>query len=872
MEDKQGGKMFDGKDTTVSGGDYAPFTVNPSLNRDGQSDLGRQLRSIRNSCEDLSIEYPKQLSSLHDNLIRAIKAGNEQTNIVLSLLHSIQATSNTIPLQHRILRQLVFDDMHSRSDQIYEAQDDTCGWIFGYSSLTSLYEGLTQAFDDGSLLCQLEREKDLSESRRSETSQSFLAWLQNGQNILHISGNAGSGKSTLMKFLARHKRTREELQKWAGDKKLVLADFYFWNPGNKLQMTLQGLYRSILFEVLSSCPELTREVFPFQWRRLEETHGDPIVESTLFREDRIEKAFEVLVRKGRHAHYRFCLFIDGLDECDGNRLVHERLAQKLKAWTEGGDVKICASSRPYREFLKICASPETPTIYLHLLNQFDILVYCLNRFSSDHEVRETRLSYRELTDQIVKYSQGVFLWAHLVVDIILIGVRQGDPLNILQKKLGEIPMELDELYAKLREPIEKSELDKNRSNRILLFAIKNPLEYDLDAITYSWLDNLEDPGFPNINIAHTYSQEDASKRIRDVEKQINTLTRGFLELAPVADIKNFLQPGLCRPVRFSHRTARDFFLHSKTRMESLEASSKQFEGNHTYARLLLTELMYGFQELSESSGMGNFLRWLNQGFSLEDLHEFEDAIQRLEPDLLLSFTTELPSTYRLESYFTMYYVEPPLSTVPLEKETKHPHSLLAALQTKNWELAASTIERGVPLDHPVCITYRGVSITTTKTYEWPLWTVAAIFATRHQLSNRRYESGVNEITQRLYQHAMTSGMYNNFKIELVHKSPFSRLGTVSFGAIVDILGLVEEVRKGEKRDSRTMMQSPDMRIPDAIYNACIEGRLLLMWRVYWGNEVFGFQTYQVRDRKPSHTERVIESYLGIRSQNHSLVF
>jgi hypothetical protein len=65
-----------------------------------------------------------------------------------------------------------------------------------------------------------------------------------------------------MKFLVDHPRTREELDHWAADRQLVFAHFFFWQSGEKLQRSLEGLYRSILFATLKQCPDLIQEVFP----------------------------------------------------------------------------------------------------------------------------------------------------------------------------------------------------------------------------------------------------------------------------------------------------------------------------------------------------------------------------------------------------------------------------------------------------------------------------------------------------------------------------------------------------------------------------------------------------------------------------------
>src|ERR1700761_7622371 len=99
-----------------------------------------------------------------------------------------------------------------------------------------------------------------------------------------------------MKFIAAHGSTQERLGKWARDKILVLADFYFYSSGSIIQTTRQGLYRSLLCEVLSHWPELIPSVFPSQWKHFEvNLLGDPHMDSMEFADKHIEAAFESLI-------------------------------------------------------------------------------------------------------------------------------------------------------------------------------------------------------------------------------------------------------------------------------------------------------------------------------------------------------------------------------------------------------------------------------------------------------------------------------------------------------------------------------------------------------------------------------------------------
>jgi len=96
--------------------------------------------------------------------------------------------------QRRILNGLAFDEMHRRFDDVDEAHYETFRWIF----------------QDGSVLNQ-------------DASEKYLQWLSLGNDIFHIAGKLGSGKSTLMKYLYTHKRTETELRKWAGESESKLS-------------------------------------------------------------------------------------------------------------------------------------------------------------------------------------------------------------------------------------------------------------------------------------------------------------------------------------------------------------------------------------------------------------------------------------------------------------------------------------------------------------------------------------------------------------------------------------------------------------------------------------------------------------------------
>ena len=195
----------------------------------------------------------------------------------------------------------------------------------------------------------------------------FDNWARSQNGIYWIMGKAGSGKSTLMKFLLHHTKTAEALEAWAGTKELVTASFFFWNAGSSVQKSQEGLFRSLLYEILSQCPDLTRSVCsskaatfrPFErelvpWTRQELWDAIGLLEQT------------------SGARARFCFFIDGLDEYDGKPDQIVSVLESLRSWS---DIKLCVSSRPYNEFQDAFGRPSDPQLALEDLTREDIRLY-----------------------------------------------------------------------------------------------------------------------------------------------------------------------------------------------------------------------------------------------------------------------------------------------------------------------------------------------------------------------------------------------------------------------------------------------------------------------------------------------------------------
>jgi hypothetical protein len=175
--------------------------------------------------------------------------------------------------------------MADRHERIAEAYEETFKWLYRPPN-----EG-TDSWDD------------------------FVKWIEDGSqpNIYWITGKAGCGKSTLMKYIYDNPITQQHLKTWASELPVVTVPFFFWNSGTTMQNSRFGLVLSLLHGSLSQCTSLIPRVSRKRWEayRLfgDDHHPWTWIEA--------QQALRTLIEEdGKTA--RFCFLIDGLDEFDGD--------------------------------------------------------------------------------------------------------------------------------------------------------------------------------------------------------------------------------------------------------------------------------------------------------------------------------------------------------------------------------------------------------------------------------------------------------------------------------------------------------------------------------------------------------------------------
>ncbi|KAK3373067.1 hypothetical protein B0T24DRAFT_702432 [Lasiosphaeria ovina] len=338
----------------------------------GTTKENARIGSIVSDLHDYSLEL-----SLEDILGRLREIKNSKWQSLRTTWASVRKKSEIASIEARL------DQYRAQNSSIKSQLDDIQGDVAKVSAVSAnglkvvreeLVKHLTKLNSTTTkqtmhrLILQIGSTRALCTTKRQE----WETWLRERHGVFHISGKAGSGKSTLMKLVSNDQGTAKMLEQWSGDRALVSA--YFWNSDSELQISLRGLYRAILFLVLCQCPNLILQAFHDQWEKLSEPSAmsqSQSLEAILFRPQHIKAAFDVLMELPVQSDSSaFCFFIDGLDEYEAHAFDHKRLAAQLRDWAKASYIKLSVSSRPHAEFTDTF-SPAQP-IRLHELTAYDM--------------------------------------------------------------------------------------------------------------------------------------------------------------------------------------------------------------------------------------------------------------------------------------------------------------------------------------------------------------------------------------------------------------------------------------------------------------------------------------------------------------------
>jgi len=395
----------------------------------------------------------------------------------------------------KLLQSVKFREIRDRQDRIAKAITRTFEWIY--------------------------REPDPDAMQWAN----FIEWLEHGSGLYWINGKAGSGKSTLMKFLHSDPRTNRCLDVWAGDSKLVIAGFFFWNSGSSIQMSLGGLIRTLMHDIATALPDLVPSLFPERWEELESCHDLHSAKLQSWSSSECLRTFRRLLDPQLQSH-KFFFFIDGMDECSGD---HREMIGLLKEMADSQHIKMCLASRPWVIFQD--AFDTKPSLTLQHLTSPDINIFVRAKFYEDPhflqlEKHEPQIAAQFCKD-ITQKSSGVFLWVRIVVQSLLTGITNGDRVTDLRKRLDELPEDLELLFQKIIDSIDP--FYKQHASQ--LFQIHRAAwEYNgVTLLRLSFADE-DNEGMWQECGEGALRDEEIRFRIQMMKKRLDSRTKGLLEV------------------------------------------------------------------------------------------------------------------------------------------------------------------------------------------------------------------------------------------------------------------------------------------------------------------------------------------------------
>ncbi|KAL6808162.1 ankyrin repeat-containing domain protein [Trichoderma camerunense] len=291
-----------------------------------------------------------------------------------------------------VLRSLNFEQINSRHATIKTQHSKTCQWLLDHPK--------------------------------------YIEWLEpihftSHHGFLWINGKPGAGKSTLMKFASTYVKN-----KWRATADATVISFFFNARGVRLENSIEGMYRSLLFQIFQKIPDVLHDSDHIIQARPNQATWDIETLQALFT--------HAATRLGRR---QITCFIDALDECDLSEV--ENMVEYFEdlgdqAAESQTKIHICFSSRHYphieiRNGLKLTLEDQAG-------HGKDLENYVQSKLRTGNSKAS-----QEVSAEILQRASGVFLWVVLVVDILNREFRDGRMFAV-KRRLRELPDGLSNLF------------------------------------------------------------------------------------------------------------------------------------------------------------------------------------------------------------------------------------------------------------------------------------------------------------------------------------------------------------------------------------------------------------------------------------------
>ena len=447
-------------------------------------------------------------------------------------------------VENAILSSLWFPTMQDREDSIMVADKETLRWIYH------------------------------DPVKHQKTWSDFKEFLQGNSNLYWITGKAGSGKSTLMKYINTEPQTSTHLAAWKGGRRLLLASFYFYYNGLPVQKSQMGVIQSLLYNILDEEKSLIPVAFPKRYQAMCSAAKDPIVFDPTYGE--LTRALSRAIQMTQTHCFFFA--IDGLDEYERESGMAD-LAEELKELSLFPHVKVLLSSRPLQVFEE--AFTSCPRLRLHEFTRSDITSYTERKLRSHHRAQTfSEETINSLVRKIVESSDGVFLWVRLVVNSLAEGFGNWDSIEELEQRLHELPTDLEDLYKYIFHRI--SPRYRGDASRLLqLVQAGTAGGIDLSMLELSFAD-CRDPDLVFNTDIEPMPVSEVQSRSQILEARLKSRCLGLLEIVETShsgSSSDWAKTRMASSVKFLHRSVLEFLTREDIRSEFLRLDNDDFDAN-----------------------------------------------------------------------------------------------------------------------------------------------------------------------------------------------------------------------------------------------------------------------------------------------------
>jgi hypothetical protein len=373
----------------------------------------------------------------------------------------------------------------------------------------------------------------------------------------------------------------------------MILGFFFHDRGSHVQKSIDGMLQGVLHQLLYQLPDLLPFAYTI-YKDLVKTQRNSKPEWTF---DTLCAAWKAITQQ-RTVHLYACMFLDALDEHEGDNNRLSKFIYELLSSADGTIVriKIRVASRNWNIFGEHFGS--CPQFAIHEHTTSDIQAYTSERLhdamaSFEEEVRHAFLPKVErLASQVTTKARGVFIWVRIVLDELVKGVRDGTPISLLEEKVMQMPEELSDLYRHTLKRIEPEYAEESYIMLEIAFCSLSPLPLQnfMNCVSFSrW--------------QKVHEASDA-----EMIRQLISRSGGLLEIIPsaletetssdeggsedgVLDGGDDWSIGTRTHVQFIHQTVKDFVAANRSHLGLLLGPSFKAESGYLY--LLESGISFG---------------------------------------------------------------------------------------------------------------------------------------------------------------------------------------------------------------------------------------------------------------------------------------